>query len=89
MARASLREWTSRFQLGLVDDLATLPGNGFNQLSDFPLDAIAEMVGVHGVEFPAVPPMVGDEPLVTRVLPLIGRRERRQSLQLFKQSASG
>ena len=49
--------------LGLVDDLAPLPRHWLNQPDDCLFDAIAEIVRVHGVEFPAVTPMVGDEPL--------------------------
>ena len=41
-------------------------------------DAVAQIVRVHRVQFPATIPVVGDEPLVTRVLLLIRRRERRQ-----------
>jgi len=41
-----------RVLLGLVNDLAALPSDGFDQLSDFPFDAIAQIVGVHRVQLP-------------------------------------
>ena len=56
-----------RFLLGLVDDLAALPSDRLDQLLDFPFDAIAQIVRVHRVQFPAATPVVGDEPLVARV----------------------
>ena len=71
-----------RFLLSLIHDLASPPRYGLDQLTDLPLDAIAEIVGVHRVKLPTIRPMIGDEPLVAGVFALIGCRERRQSRQL-------
>lgn len=72
----------TRVLLSLVDDLAAFPSDGLDQLLDFLFDAIAQIVRVHRVKLPAAPPVVGDEPLVARVLDLIGRRERGQPARL-------
>ena len=45
-----------RLPLGPVNDLAALPRNGLNQVSDFALDALAQVARVHRVEFPVTLP---------------------------------
>jgi Family of unknown function (DUF5906)/Bifunctional DNA primase/polymerase, N-terminal len=67
-----IQDPAKRFLLGLIHDLASLPLYGLDQLDDLPLDAIAQVVRVHRVEFPTAEAMIVGEPVVARVLALIG-----------------
>src|SRR5262245_49271361 len=76
----------NRFQrvlLGPVHHLAAFPRYGLDQLDDRLLNAVAQLVGVEGVEFPTAVAVSADEPLVARVSALVGRGERQQPVQMF------
>src|SRR5262249_24142274 len=60
-----------RILLCPVDDVAAFPCHGPDQFLDLPLDAGAKIVRVQRVKLPTTMPEVADEPLVSRVLPLI------------------
>ena len=53
-------------------------GDRLDQLPDLPLDAVAQIVRVHGVKLPTPGAVIAHEPSVARVLALVGGRERRQ-----------
>lgn len=65
-----------------VDDLAAFPRHGFDQLYDGLLNTVAEIVGVHGVEFPTTPAVAISEPVESWIGALVGDRERWQSADL-------
>src|SRR5690242_10206676 len=51
-------------------------------LQDFSADARAQFIGVKRIKFPAPLAVVGDEPRITRVLLLVGRREEWQTTEI-------